>query len=154
MVLSWKSLHGLRSHSRNPCLWAQFIHKCRLKPCHAKKKPYVNRIQKCRCLLWKCQHFSGNHGLQRRGTIELIISTAFKSLHHRCSTSGKAPPMLKGKFAPSRWYLPSNSRWVDIFHELRLCFFSKIRLNLLLKRKKIPFLVCRLSVSEPVCKTS
>ena len=47
MRLSWKSLHGLRnlkSWSVNTALWA--LHKCRLKPCHAKKKPYLIMIQR------------------------------------------------------------------------------------------------------------
>lgn len=50
MILYWTSLHGLRNFSTIHCLWTQF-HKCKLMMYHVKTKPYVNTIQKRRCLL-------------------------------------------------------------------------------------------------------
>ncbi len=32
------------------------ICRCQLKLCHAKRKPYVNMVQKCRCVLWANAH--------------------------------------------------------------------------------------------------
>ena len=58
MILFRTSLHGLRDTSRNQPVntVCYVIHKCKLKLYHAKKKPHVNTIQKCCCLLWIKAH--------------------------------------------------------------------------------------------------
>ncbi len=82
------------------------ICRCQLKLSHAKRKPYVNMVQKSRCVLWskghlkltvskwksvlwsdesKCDILVGNHGrsvlLKRRETFQHVISIQFKSQH-------------------------------------------------------------------------
>ncbi len=81
------------------------ICRCQLKLYHAKRKPYVNMVQKCRRVQWAEAHLKwtvlkcksvlwsdvskfdilvGNHGrciLKRRETFQDVISVQFKSQH-------------------------------------------------------------------------
>ncbi len=78
------------------------ICRCQLKLYHAKRKPYVNMVQKHRRILWAKAHLKrkvfpsdeskfdvlfGNHGrrvlkrLQRRETFQHVIGVQFKSQH-------------------------------------------------------------------------
>ena len=53
-ITAWAHDHFRKSLSVNIVRHA--IHKCKLKLYHAKEKPYVNMIQKRRCLLWAKAH--------------------------------------------------------------------------------------------------
>ncbi len=78
------------------------ICRCQLKLYHAKRKPYVNMVQKRRRVLWakgnlkwtvskwksvlwsdesKFDILVGNHGLKRRETFQRVISVQFKCQH-------------------------------------------------------------------------
>ena len=110
MILYWTSQHGLRNTSGNHCLWTKFaIHKCKLKLYRAKKMLNVKCIQKHHRLHPEIttDHHHGLRengklfwslinpnfklfletmdtvfcGLKGRGTIQVVISGQFKSLH-------------------------------------------------------------------------
>ncbi len=103
MILSLTLLHGPRNTSRNHCKHNPTICRCQLKLYHAKRKPYVNMVQKRCHVLWAKAHLKwtvsnwksvlwsdeskfdilvGNHRrrvLKRRETFQRVISVQFKS---------------------------------------------------------------------------
>ncbi len=59
MNLSLTLLNGPRNTTRNPLsvnTISHVIYRCRLKLYHAKRKPFVNMVQKHRCVLWAKAH--------------------------------------------------------------------------------------------------
>ncbi len=57
MILSLTLLNGPRNTSRNHCrITRHAIYRCQLKLYHAKRKPYVNMVQKRRRVLWAKAH--------------------------------------------------------------------------------------------------
>ncbi len=102
MILSLTLLNGPRNTSRKPLsinTIRRAICRCQLKLYHAKRKPYVNMVQKCRHVLWvskmeKCsmvrwvqiwhscwKSWTQCPPLKRRETFQRVISFQFKSQH-------------------------------------------------------------------------
>lgn len=83
------------------------ICKCRLKLCHAKRKPYMNMIQSCCCLLWAKAHLKWTESGklfwgQRIFSLKHLCSIPKEKDHPACFLS-PASLMVLGLQCPWNW---------------------------------------------------
>ncbi len=141
MILSLTLLNGPRNTSRKPLsinTIRRAICRCQLKLYHAKRKPYVNMVQKCRHVLWvskmeKCSMvrwvqiwhscWKSCPPLKRRETFQRVISFQFKSQHlwwcgvHTCIWYGQ-PTWFGRHYECWKVYVSLNEKYVKDDHKL------------------------------------
>ncbi len=115
MILSLTLLNGPRNTSRKPLsvnTIRRAICRCQLKLYHAKRKPYVNMVQKPRHVLWAKAHLKWTVS---KWKIILWPDDSKFDIHGHFSISASAPRHPR---SPDGWM--DGSPWQEIGHRYRL----------------------------------